>query len=152
MRRKTEASASNCKVPLAQMIMKNYLSHCESILFITMYQKRITMQSAEGWRSILENWPEAIPKKGIVVTNYQESIPFQNFLLSTAVVLLERDKPDSLGARKVMLSYDAICAIKLTDTMELARYQVMGFQPSISHLSREITNRAAAFKSSAASP
>lgn len=89
------------------------------------------MQSAEGWRSILENWPEAIPKKGIIVTNYQESIPFQNFLLSTAVVLLERDKPDSLGARKVMLSYDAICAIKLTDTLELARYQVMGFQPTI---------------------
>ena len=87
------------------------------------------MQSAEGWRSILENWPEVIPKQGIIVTNYQESIPFQNFLLSTGVVLLERDKPDSLGARKVMLSYEAISAIKLTDTMELARYQVMGFQP-----------------------
>ena len=87
------------------------------------------MQSAESWRSILENWPAAIPKQGIVVTNYQESIPFQNFLLSTGVVLLERDKPDSLGARKVMLSYQAISAIKLTDPMELARYQVMGFQP-----------------------
>ncbi|WP_298868927.1 hypothetical protein [uncultured Gimesia sp.] len=88
------------------------------------------MQSAEGWRSILENWPEAIPKQGIVVTTYQESIPFQNFLLSSGIVLLDRDKPDSLGARKVMLSYEAICAIKLTDTMELARYQVMGFQPT----------------------
>ncbi|MBN74049.1 hypothetical protein [Gimesia sp.] len=87
------------------------------------------MQSAEGWRSILENWPEVIPKQGIIVTNYQETIPFQNFLLSTGVVLLERDKPDSQGARKVMLSYEAISAIKLTDTMELARYQVMGFQP-----------------------
>jgi len=88
------------------------------------------MQSAEGWRSILENWPEVIPKKGIVVTTYQESIPFQNFLLSSGVVLFERDKPDSLGARKVMISYEAICAIKLTDAMELARYQVMGFQPT----------------------
>ncbi len=78
------------------------------------------MQSAEGWRSILENWPEVIPKQGIIVTNYQETIPFQNFLLSTGVVLLERDKPDSQGARKVMLSYEAISAIKLTDTMELA--------------------------------
>ena len=89
------------------------------------------MQSAESWRSILENWPEVIPKSGIVVTSYQESIPFQNFLLSTGVVLFERDKPNSLGARKVMLSYEAICAIKLSDTMELARYQVMGFQPSM---------------------
>lgn len=89
------------------------------------------MQSAENWRSILENWPAAIPKQGIVITNYQESIPFQNFLLSSGVVLFERDKPDSLGARKVMLSYEAICAIKLTDPMELARYQVMGFQSTL---------------------
>ncbi|QDT99461.1 hypothetical protein [Gimesia aquarii] len=89
------------------------------------------MQSAEGWRSILENWPESIPKQGIVVTTFQESIPFQNFLLSSGIVLLERDKPDSLGARKVMLSYEAISAIKLADTLELARYQVMGFQPAM---------------------
>ncbi|QDU08926.1 hypothetical protein [Gimesia aquarii] len=89
------------------------------------------MQSAEGWRSILENWPESIPKQGIVVTTFQESIPFQNFLLSSGIVLFERDKPDSLGARKVMLSYEAISAIKLADTLELARYQVMGFQPAM---------------------
>ncbi|WP_417387234.1 hypothetical protein [Gimesia sp.] len=89
------------------------------------------MDSAEGWRSILENWPNAIPKKGIVVTTYQESIPFQNYLLSSSVVMFERDKPDSLGARKVMLSYNAIDAIKLTDPIELAQYQVMGFQPTL---------------------
>lgn len=89
------------------------------------------MQSGEGWRSILENWPESIPKQGIVVTTFQESIPFQNFLLSSGIVLFERDKPDSLGARKVMLSYEAISAIKLADTLELARYQVMGFQPAM---------------------
>lgn len=88
------------------------------------------MQSAESWRAILENWPAAIPKQGIVVTTYQESIPFKNFLISNGIVLLERDNPDSLGARKVMLSYEAISAIKLTDPMELAHYQVMGFQPT----------------------
>ncbi len=88
------------------------------------------MQSAESWRAILENWPAAIPKQGIVVTTHQESIPFKNYLLSNGIVLLERDNPDSLGARKVMLSYEAISAIKLTDPMELARYQVMGFQPT----------------------
>lgn len=88
------------------------------------------MQSAESWRAILENWPAAIPKQGIVVTTHQESIPFKNYLLSNGIVLLERDNPDSLGARKVMLSYEAISAIKLTDPMDLARYQVMGFQPT----------------------
>jgi len=37
------------------------------------------MESAEGWRSILENWPDSIPKKGIVVTSFQETVPFKNF-------------------------------------------------------------------------
>ncbi len=89
------------------------------------------MESAEGWRSILENWPDSIPKKGIVVTSFQETVPFKNFLLSNGIVLFERDSPDSLGSRKVMLSYEGICAIKLTDAMELARYQVMGFQSAM---------------------
>ncbi|HID22978.1 MAG TPA: hypothetical protein EYP14_11340 [Planctomycetaceae bacterium] len=87
------------------------------------------METAEAWRAIFESWPEVIPREGILVTKFQESIPFANFLISGGILLLERDKPDSLGARKVMVAYDAISAVKLTTPMELARFQVMGFQP-----------------------
>ena len=87
------------------------------------------METAEAWRAIFENWPEVIPREGILVTKFQESIPFSNFLISGGILLLERDKPDSIGARKVMVAYDAISAVKLTTPMELARFQVMGFQP-----------------------
>lgn len=89
------------------------------------------MDSAEGWRALFENWPESLPKEGIIVTTYGESITFVNFMLSSGILLLERDRPDSSNARKVMISYNAIDAVKSTSPMELARFQVMGFQPPL---------------------
>jgi hypothetical protein len=45
------------------------------------------------------------------------------------VLLVERDKPDTYGSRKVMIAYSAIQAVKITSVIELGRFQVMGFQP-----------------------
>lgn len=84
--------------------------------------------TGESWRALFENWPEAIPRKGIVVTIFNEPIPFASFLLSGGILLLERDRPDTIGARKVMLAYDSISAVKITDVIEMDRFQVMGFQ------------------------
>ena len=86
------------------------------------------MEISESWRTLFENWPESIPREGLLVTTFQETIPFTNFLISADILLVERDKPDVLGARKVMVAYHAISAVKLTSPQELARYQVMGFQ------------------------
>jgi hypothetical protein len=86
------------------------------------------MHAAEAWRTLFENWPEAIPRQGILITSFNESIPFRDFLISGSIVLVERETPDSLGARKVMIAYDAIAAVKITNPMDLARFQVMGFQ------------------------
>ena len=86
------------------------------------------MEATETWRALFENWPESVPRDGLLVTNFQEQIPFVNFMISGGILLVERDKPDSYGARKVMIAYDAITAIKFTNTLELARFQVMGFQ------------------------
>ncbi len=87
------------------------------------------MTAGESWRGVFENWPESIPRRGVVITQFQENIAFSGFLISGGIVLLERDKPDTIGARKVMVAYDAIAAIKITDVIDLARFQVMGFQP-----------------------
>jgi hypothetical protein len=86
------------------------------------------MDPSEIWRSLFENWPESIPREGMLVTTFNEHIPFNGFLISGGVLLVERDKPDTYGSRKVMLAYSAILAVKLTTTMELGRFQVMGFQ------------------------
>lgn len=86
------------------------------------------VETAEAWKSLFENWPEAIPRVGMVVTQQNETIPFINFLISPGVLLIERDRPDTYGARKVLLSYEAISAVKLASPDPIASFQVMGFQ------------------------
>lgn len=88
------------------------------------------METTESWKSMFESWPEAVPKQGMLVTKFGETVTFTNFLVSGGILLVQKDKPDSHGARKMMIAYDAISAVKLSDPGELARYQVMGFQAS----------------------
>lgn len=87
------------------------------------------MGPGEHWHNLFENWPEAIPRQGILVTTYGDQIPFVSYMIAGGLLLLERDQPDSLGARKVILSFDVITAIKMKTTIEMSRFQVMGFQP-----------------------
>lgn len=86
------------------------------------------MHTAEAWRALFENWPQAIPRTGMLVTSFGETIAFRDFLISGTMLLIERETPDSVGARKVIVTYDGILGVKLTNPMELARFQVMGFQ------------------------
>ena len=88
------------------------------------------METTAAWRAMFESWPDAIPREGMVVTSFGEAIPFQAFMISGGLLLLERDKPDQFGTRKVIVSYDQICAIRLPTPMDLSGFQVMGFQPT----------------------
>jgi len=63
------------------------------------------MDSGEYWKMLFESWPDTLPREGLLITTFQESIPFRDYLLSPGIVLLDRDKPDSAGARKVMLAF-----------------------------------------------
>jgi hypothetical protein len=86
------------------------------------------MPTGEAWKLLFEGWPAAIPRKGLVISKLGEIVSFQDFLISGGILLLERDKPDTIGARKVMIAYDDIALVKFVDTLELSRFQVMGFQ------------------------
>jgi hypothetical protein len=85
--------------------------------------------AADTWRNVFQHWPGSVPKQGILVTNFGEQITFVNFLVSGTAVLIEKDKPDTVGARKVIVDYGAISALKIADPSDIARYQVLGFQP-----------------------
>lgn len=85
------------------------------------------MDSAAAWQQFFESWPDSIPKQGIIVTAFQETIPFTRFLVSPGILALERDRPDTIGARKVLVSFSAISAVKLTDTGDFSRFATMGF-------------------------
>jgi hypothetical protein len=87
------------------------------------------LNTGDSWRSLFENWPSSVPRRGLVITNYNDSIAFVDYMMSGGILLLERERPDTVGARKVMVAYDAISAVKITDVIDLAKFQEMGFQP-----------------------
>ena len=86
------------------------------------------METAISWKSLFENWPDAIPAKGMVATAYGENIPFVSFMISGGLLLLERDAPDQYGTRKVIVPWTQIVAVRLPTTEDMARFQTMEFQ------------------------
>lgn len=86
------------------------------------------MTGAEAWQNLFENWPPQLPKQAQVVTTYQDTIKFVDFLLGEGFVFLERDRPDTMGARKVMLTYDSISAVKIESAIELEKFKELGFR------------------------
>lgn len=86
------------------------------------------MDAAQAWQTLFEKWPTAIPKEGMVVTEYGDNVTFINFMVSPGLLLLERDRPDATGARKVMVAYSGIRGVKMQSTMELSQYKLLGFQ------------------------
>lgn len=77
---------------------------------------------------VFAEWPSSIPKTGLVLTTFGESIPFVSYMISGELLLLERKTPDAQGARRVILSFDNIFAIKILDAIEMPRFTAMGFQ------------------------
>jgi len=80
------------------------------------------------WRDFFRNWPEGVPRRGVVITSFDEQIPFAEFLTSETFLLLERPAPDSLGARTVVLSFDEVAALKFTDVVKSKTFQSIGFE------------------------
>ena len=88
----------------------------------------MSVSAMKDMRRIFAEWPVSIPKAGIVVTNFGESIPFCNFMISGDLILFERKTPDAQGGRRVMMPFDGINALKILDAIEMARFTAMGFQ------------------------
>jgi hypothetical protein len=85
------------------------------------------MTGGAGWERLFRNWPKDVPPRGLVVTNYDEQIPFDGFLSAEGMVLLERKTPDNMGARKVLLAYENIVGVKFTDVIKKKAFEDAGF-------------------------
>ena len=83
--------------------------------------------SNEIWRDVFTNWPAAIPRRGIVVSTLNETIPFKSFFLKGDTLLLERMNPDALGARFVLIAFDAIHMLKLTEPFKESVLNAAGY-------------------------
>lgn len=86
------------------------------------------MAPDDAWRALFLNWPAEIPKLGIVTTTLGENVPFVDFALSPGLLLVERDKPDAIGSRKMIIPYSYILAIKLATPVPLSDLQPLGFK------------------------
>ena len=89
------------------------------------------MEKILAWKMLFQRWPASIPKVGIVVTTVNEPIAFSSFLVSEHMVLLERDRPDTTGARSIIVPWQEIVTVKLTSPVESAQFKDMGFKPVI---------------------
>ena len=85
------------------------------------------MENAQQWKQLLNNWPRDMPRRGVLITSYDEQIVFSDFLLGEDMVLVERNSPDAMGARKVILPYQNILALKIIDVVRSKTIRKFGF-------------------------
>lgn len=86
------------------------------------------MDAQAIWQQCFKAWPEDMPRRGVVVTFFNEQIPFQSFMASESMVLFERSAPDALGARMVMIPYGGVQALKIVDVSKPKAFAAMGFE------------------------
>jgi hypothetical protein len=79
------------------------------------------------WRELFTKWPASIPKRGIVVSTLNELTPFKSFLIRGEILLLERTNPDAVGARFLLIGFDAIHAVKIIDPLKEEIFTAAGF-------------------------
>lgn len=92
-----------------------------------MRQAGSNTNAATFWRELFSNWPEQRPRRGLIITAWLEHIPFEDYLISEAVLFLSRSQPDGLNARKVMIPFEQIVAVKFPDVFELDAFASAGF-------------------------
>ena len=90
-------------------------------------QPQVT-DSSTAWKQFFLRWPADMAHTGALVTSWGEQIAFREFMLTDALLLLERRTPDSIGTRQVILPYYRIDAVKITDPVDIVVFAQMGFR------------------------
>jgi len=85
------------------------------------------MQTNQGLEAVLMSWPQQLTRRGVAVTMQADQILFSNFSLGNGCVLLERATPDSVGGRMVIVPFDQLAAVKLTETPPQETLTKLGF-------------------------
>lgn len=82
---------------------------------------------ASVWREYFHHWPQGLPTVGVLVTR-EEQIPFEAFMVSRDMLLVERRTPDTQGARKVLVPFELIVALKIVDVVRGKLFESAGFK------------------------
>ena len=79
------------------------------------------------WKQLFRAWPADMPRRGIVITSWNEQIPFDGFLTNAGFLLVCRPTPDTLGSRMLILPFEQLAGVKLTDVVRARVFQPLGF-------------------------
>lgn len=85
------------------------------------------MDNVQIWKNTFTNWPEKLPRRGVLVTSFGEQIPFVKFETSPDLLLLDRTTPDTMGTRQILVGYEEVHAIKITDVVQPKLFRGLGF-------------------------
>lgn len=99
---------------------------------------------AESWRNVFANWPQGFKRKGVLQPAFDENIVFVDFLISDDMLVLERSTPDNVGARRVMVPFADIAALKFVEPLKTDQFLKAGYSKG------NTAGRPAASRSSAA--
>lgn len=87
-----------------------------------------TQGSVAFWRDLFTNWPEGRARSGLLITAWQETIPFCDYRITDEVMFADRPQPDGQGARKAIVPFDQIVALKFKEVFELDAFASAGFR------------------------
>jgi hypothetical protein len=87
----------------------------------------LSMDAVSSWRDVFRRWPTEMPRRGVLVVAFGEQIPFSGFSASEAMLLLERQSPDSMGTRTILLPYDQVLGLKIVDVVKPRTFHSLGF-------------------------
>lgn len=87
---------------------------------------------ANVWRELFAKWPSGFKRKGVAIATFGEAVQFCDFVLNGDVVVLERPTPDTVGARRVVLPFALIEAVKYIEPLKTQQFLENGFVAGVS--------------------
>lgn len=85
------------------------------------------MPQISPWKTFFAQWPKDLPHRGVLITVLNDQVPFRAFMISDDMILLERNNPDPIGARIVLVPFDQISTLKITDVVREPVFAASGF-------------------------
>ncbi|MEM6507642.1 MAG: hypothetical protein AAF711_19575 [Planctomycetota bacterium] len=90
------------------------------------------MPDTNSFRELFANWPASLPRRGVVVSTLNEATPFKGFMLKADMIVLERQNPDTMGSRFILMPFEGISAVKLIDPLKAEAFAPLGFEGQFS--------------------
>jgi len=102
------------------MFVQGCLDGCRILHFVgkgLIMSASPSCSTSPSWKSLFSDWPADLPRRGVILSTLNETMPFTNFWLRDEMVMLERKNPDTSGARYILMDYAGIDSVRFIDPL-----------------------------------